>query len=93
MTHREMEVLGRLSDIAARVSTARSKRATALAIRAGLDASRHVWSNAMISRSQGRPWAEVDYSLLRQALRVDALPSASVAVDAYYRRVLGRKVA
>jgi hypothetical protein len=54
-----------------RSDASRWQRATDLARRAGLDQMRNVWSNAMIARDAGRPWIGVDYSLLREAIRVD----------------------
>lgn len=47
-------------------------RANDAARRAGLDQSRNVWTNAIIARESGHPWSGVDYSALRDAMRIDA---------------------
>lgn len=46
------------------------ERATALS---GLGPGRNVWHNAMIDREAGRPWSDVDYGNLRQAIRIDEI--------------------
>ncbi len=62
-------------------------RANDYALQAGLGQQRNVWHNAMIARSEGRPWAEVNYSLLRRAIREDArMFDAHHIVDRWSRR-------
>lgn len=76
--------------IALRVSELRSKRASRLGEAAGLGHHRNVWGNAMISAAAGKPWASVDYSALRAALRVDAMPSPFDLAYALANRLTGR---
>ncbi len=54
------------------VDHARWERATALATEAGIGVARNVWGNAMIALADGHGWTGVNYSTLREAIRVDA---------------------
>lgn len=83
-----VSMLRRLSECADRISESRRHRATTLAVSAGLDCHRNVWHNAMLDYADGRPWARIDYSKLRAAVRVDSMPSPHAIVDRWYRRAL-----
>lgn len=86
----QTNTLARMLEIARRIAQMRAERANVAARRAGLGPDRNVWHNAWLSYQAGRPWVEVDYSALRLAMRIDALPSATRIVDAYYRRMTNR---
>lgn len=65
-------VLNNALDRLERLSTAMRLRANRAARAAGLGPERNMWRNAMIARRDGRPWARIDYSALRLALRIEA---------------------
>jgi len=86
------------SRISARVDSidrSMRERADALAIAAHVGSYRNMWSNAMIAFDHGTPWREVDYSLLRDAIRVDAQRSKLIGLRSRlfraYERTLGRR--
>lgn len=83
-----LDKLSRASAMADRISRLRAIRANKAGEAARLGHARNVWSNAMLAYKAGKPWAEVDYSKLRLALRIDSLPSASAIVDRLYSRMI-----
>lgn len=86
MTPQTLAKVARAQNAADRIGSMRAARATALAERAGVGAMRNVWHNAMSSRDNGTPWVGVDYSLLRQAIRIDSQRSAyRIASDLFNR--------
>lgn len=76
----------RAQAIADRVALMRSERASGLGEKAGVGPWRNVWHNAMIAYRDGMPWQEVDYTSLRKAIRVDAMPAPAALVDILWHR-------
>jgi hypothetical protein len=55
------------------------QRATDIAAAAGIPGGmRNMWHNALVARDVGKPWAGVNYSLLRRAMRLDNVHRARV---------------
>ena len=81
-----------MRDIADRVVAMRIARIRRLASDAGLDGSIfaiHI-NNAMVAAEMGRPWVGVDYSLVRQAARLErALYEPYRIVSRWDKRVRG----
>ena len=76
------------SEMGRRISRSRVARANRLARAAGVGEARNVWHNALLAFKDGRPWREVDYSLLRAAIREDTRSLEPSAIeDRLYRRL------
>ena len=88
---------GACTDARAELATAQGQiqaaqeRATALADVAGVGVMRNVWSNAMIAFDAGTPWREVNYALLRAAIRVDQQRSGLSALRSRLWRAYERR--
>lgn len=71
ITPRNRAILDWIHATCERIDTMRRERANALARRAGFCEMRNVWHNAILALQCGEPWRGVDYSLLREAIRVE----------------------